>query len=82
MDNASNCVGAKEMVEREWKHIFYMRCTCHCLDLLFEDIGKIDWIAKVLENATKVVTFVTRKSTVLALFRVLSKKDLVKPAAT
>ena len=82
MDNATNCVGAGEMVEKEWPHIFFTRCACHCLDLLFEDIGKIGWIAKVLEDATKIVTFVTRKSTVLAIFRELSKKDLVKPAAT
>ena len=82
MDNASNCILAGEMVEREWPHIFHTRCACHCLDLLFEDIGKIEWIAKVLDNATKIVTFVTRKSTVLAVFRELSKKDLVKPVAT
>ena len=82
MDNASNCVVAGELVEREWPTIFFTRCACHCMDLLFEDIGKLPWISNVLEQALQVVTFVTRKSIVLALFRKLSKKDLVKPAKT
>ena len=38
--------------------------------------------AKILEEATKVVTFVTRKPTVLALFRQQSSKELLRPAAT
>ncbi|KAH7293878.1 hypothetical protein KP509_28G046400 [Ceratopteris richardii] len=61
---------------------FYMRCTCHCLDLLFEDIGKLAWVKPVLDNAIKVVTFMIMKPIVLALFRKFSTKDLVKPTQT
>ncbi|KAH7442960.1 hypothetical protein KP509_02G010000 [Ceratopteris richardii] len=82
MDNASNCVRAGEMVENEWPHIFFTRCACHCLDLLFEDIGKLEWVAKIIESAHKIVKFVTRKEKVLALFRSLSSRDLIKPAPT
>ncbi|KAH7284565.1 hypothetical protein KP509_34G060300 [Ceratopteris richardii] len=38
MDNATNCVRAGSLVEQEFPHIFYTRCTCHCIDLLFEDM--------------------------------------------
>ena len=65
MDNASNCILAGELIEHEWSSKFFTSCTCHCLDLLFEDIGKLEWVAKMLEEATKVVTFVTRKPTIL-----------------
>ncbi|KAH7425863.1 hypothetical protein KP509_11G074300 [Ceratopteris richardii] len=82
MDNATNCIKAGSLVEAEWPHIFFTRCTCHCLDLLFEDIGNITWIKSVLEDAQKVVVFVTSKPTILALFRKFSNKDLVKPAPT
>ncbi|KAH7301454.1 hypothetical protein KP509_23G027600 [Ceratopteris richardii] len=82
MHNASNCVRAGEMVENEWPHIFFTRCACHCLDLLFEDIGKLEWVAKIIESACKIVKFVTRKEKVLALFRSLSSRDLIKPAPT
>lgn len=64
------------------QNIFYTTCTCYCLDLLFEDIGQLAWVKPVLAHATKVVTFVTRKHTVLALYRIFSKKELVKPAQT
>ncbi|KAH7307670.1 hypothetical protein KP509_22G071500 [Ceratopteris richardii] len=80
MDNASNCVKSRYLVEQQWPHIFYTRCTCHCLDLLF--IGKLAWVKPILDNALKVVTFVTMKPIVLALFRKFSAKNLVKPAQT
>ncbi|KAI5070861.1 hypothetical protein GOP47_0015204 [Adiantum capillus-veneris] len=82
MDNASNCIVAGELVTNEWPSIFFTRCTCHCLDLLFEDIGKLSWVAPVLAKAIKIVAFVTRKPRVLAIFRGYSKKDLVRPAPT
>ncbi|KAH7423049.1 hypothetical protein KP509_12G037100 [Ceratopteris richardii] len=82
MDNASNCVRAGYLVEQEWPHIFYTRCTCHCLDLLFEDIGALAWVKPVLAQAMKIVTFVTMKPSILALFRKCSAKDLIKPAQT
>ncbi|KAH7422803.1 hypothetical protein KP509_12G026500 [Ceratopteris richardii] len=40
------------------------------------------WPHIFFTNATKIVTFITMKPSVLALFRKFSKKDLVKPAPT
>ncbi|KAH7436576.1 hypothetical protein KP509_05G026500 [Ceratopteris richardii] len=82
MDNAANCIRAGEMVEKEWPTIMFTRCACHCLDLLFEDIGKIVWVANTISQASKVVNYVTRKSSVLVIFRSHSSKDLLKPCAT
>ena len=44
MDNVANFVVAGHMIETKWPSIFFTRCTCHCLDLLFEDIAKCAWI--------------------------------------
>ncbi|KAH7423824.1 hypothetical protein KP509_12G075800 [Ceratopteris richardii] len=82
MDNASNCVRVGYLVEQQWPHIFYTRCTCHCLHLLFEDIRRLEWVKPILDNAVKVVVFVTMKRSVLALFRKHCTKDLVKQAQT
>ena len=82
MDNASNCVAARHMIEKEWPMIFFTRCTCHCLDLLFEDIGKCAWVNDALRLGLKVTTFITRKQYVLAMFRKFSKKELLKPSTT
>ncbi|KAH7425667.1 hypothetical protein KP509_11G065400 [Ceratopteris richardii] len=80
MDNASRCVRASYLVEQEWSHIFYTICTCHSLDLLFEGIGALAWVKSVLTQAMKIVTFVTMKPSILALFKKFSAKDLIKPA--
>ncbi|KAH7428556.1 hypothetical protein KP509_09G006800 [Ceratopteris richardii] len=60
----------------------YTRCTCHCLDVLFEDIGKLTWVKLVIDNVVKIVTFVIMKPIVLALFRKFSSKDIIKLAQT
>lgn len=39
-------------------------------------------MAPILEEATKVVTFITQKQRILALYREHSAKDLIRPAAT
>ena len=82
MDNATNCVVAGRMIEKEWPMIFFTRCTCHCIDLLFEDIGKCAWVHDVLKLATKVIVFITRKQYSLAMFRKFSEKELLKPSTT
>ncbi|KAH7294567.1 hypothetical protein KP509_27G007800 [Ceratopteris richardii] len=53
IDNAANCIRAGEMVEKEWPTIMFTKCACHCLDLLFEDIGKIVWVANTISQASK-----------------------------
>ena len=82
MDNATNCVAAGRMIEKEWPMIFFTRCTCHCLDLLFEDIGKCAWVHNVMKLATKLIVFITRKQHSLAMFRKFSEKELLKPSTT
>ena len=82
MDNAANCVVAGHMIEKEWPSIIYTRCTCHCVDLLLEDIAKCAWIDAILRSAMKITGFITRKQYALAMFRKFSGKDLLKPSTT
>ena len=80
MDNVTNCVVVGEMIEKECSSIFYTRCTCHCVDLLFEDIAKLAWIDNILRSAMKITVFITRKQNVLAMFRRFSEKEMLKPS--
>ena len=66
------------LIEKQWPHIFFTRCTCHCLDLLLEDIGKLSWVSPVLDIAKSIVRFITRKPTLLAMYRRYIKKKLLK----
>ncbi|KAH7288850.1 hypothetical protein KP509_31G046500 [Ceratopteris richardii] len=53
-----------------------------CMDNAANYIGKLVWVANTISQASKVVNYVTRKSSVLAIFRSHSSKDLLKPSAT
>ena len=45
-DNASNYVAAGRLLEEKHPTIWWIPCAAHCLDLVLEDIGKIEWVRK------------------------------------
>ncbi|XP_024523985.1 uncharacterized protein LOC112344104 [Selaginella moellendorffii] len=45
-------------------------------------IGSLSWVKPLVKGCNEVVTFITKKPHVLALFRKLSNGDLIKPAST
>jgi len=55
-----------------------MLCTPHCLDLLLEDVGELQWAAEVVVEAKAVVKFITNHHRSQALFRGKSAPDLLK----
>lgn len=81
-DNATNCVQMGVLLEAEFPHIVHTPCAAHGIDLLMGDIGALPWVRAIIREALFLVTFVTRKRRVLAMFRVFSQLDLRKPAPT
>ncbi|XP_024526130.1 uncharacterized protein LOC112344850 [Selaginella moellendorffii] len=81
-DNASNCVVMGELLQQEFPQIVHVRCICHVMDLLFEDIGALSWVQPFVDGCAKIVTFITSKPRVLALYRTFCKRDLIKPVTT
>ncbi len=56
IDNASNCKLMGSMITEEFPNIVWSPCVAHCLDLMVEDIGKLNWVKEVLgaaRNSTK-----------------------------
>ena len=49
--DASNFVLARKMLESKYKTIFWTPCAVHCIDLMLEDIGKVEWVKSIVENA-------------------------------
>jgi hypothetical protein len=47
-NNASNCKLMGSMIIEEFPHIVWSPCATHCLDLMVEDIGKLNWVKEVL----------------------------------
>jgi hypothetical protein len=82
MDSAAICKAAGRKLEARFPHITFTPCTPHCLDLLLEDMGKLDWVSSIIAEAKTTLKFITNHHKSLALFRNLSKLELLKPGET
>lgn len=69
-------------LEAEFPEIVWTPCATHSLDLLMEDIGKLNWVKSVVDDALSIVTFVNNKVKVLAIYRMYSTLELKKPSKT
>ncbi|XP_050232750.1 uncharacterized protein LOC126681279 [Mercurialis annua] len=63
--------------------LYWAPCAAHCIDLILEDMGKLEWINAVIEQAKSVTRFVYNHSTVLNLMRKFTGgKDIVQQGLT
>ena len=82
-NNASNYVAVRRLLEDKHPTIWWTPCATHCLDLMLEDIGKIEWVRKCVEQAKSITRYIYNHSWVLTLMRKCTRgKELVKPAIT
>ena len=79
-DSASNCKSSWQI--DTFPHITCSPCAAHCLDLLLEDLSKIEWIKKQFKEGREIVHFVTCHHKSLAIFRKHSDLQLLKPNDT
>jgi hypothetical protein len=61
IDNASNYKLMGSMITKEFPHIVWIPCATQYLDFMVEDIGKFNWVKKLLGVARRLVKFVTKK---------------------
>jgi len=57
MDSASANVAAGLSLEEVLPNLTFSRCAAHALDLLLEDISKLDWVRAVAEQGKEAVHF-------------------------
>eukprot|EP00253_Pinus_taeda_P032930 PITA_32930 len=71
------------MLETKYKTIFWTPCAAHCIDLMLEDIGKVEWVKNIIEHAKCITKYIYNHSWVLSLMRKhTGGKELVRPAIT
>ena len=58
IDNATNYVAVGILISHKYKHINWLTCAPHCLNLIFKDICKLDHITELARRASKVTIFV------------------------
>ena len=55
-DTAANMRAARERLKSELG-VFNVPCLCHVLDLLVEDIGKLQWAKKLIDRYVTYIYF-------------------------
>ena len=82
-DNASNYVLVGKLLEEKHKTIFWTPCVAHCIDLMLEDIGKIDWVKNTVDHAKSITKFIYNHSWILSLMRRHTRgRDIIRTAIT
>jgi hypothetical protein len=81
-DSAANCKGCWSIVTAKFPHITCGPCTVHCLDLLLEDLSKVEWIKENFKEGKEIVHFITAHHSSLTIFRSHSNLQLLKPNDT
>lgn len=63
--------------------IFWTPCAAHCLDLMLEDIAKIEWVKSCVDKAKNLCKFIYNHALVLSIMRKYTEgKELARPGIT
>lgn len=82
-ENASNYVLAVKMLESKYNTIFWTPCVADCIDLMLENVGKVEWVKNIVEYAKCITKYIYNHSWVLSLMRKnTGGKELVRHAIT
>jgi len=81
-DNASVNVAAASLLAAKRPKIFWNGCAAHCLDLMLEDIGRLEPVQETIASARQVTAFLYAHTRVLDLMRKYLGKDLVRSGVT
>lgn len=76
MDNAANYVAAGKLFSLKYPTIFWTPCASHCIDLMLEDIGKIEWVQDVVQECKQITKYIYNHAWVLNLIREFTEGEL------
>ena len=80
-DNGSAFVKAGKLLMDKY-NLYWTPCAAHCIDLMFEDIGKRESVFDLITNARKITNFIYNYGWLLATMRKVCGGDIVCPRAT
>ena len=82
-DNASNYMNVGMRLMGKRRRLWWTPCTAHYIDLMLEDIGKINVHATTLARTRQVVKFIYGHIWVLSLMRTFTKNhEFLRPTIT
>lgn len=82
-DSTPNYKAARKLLMEKYKTFFCSTCGAHCIDLVLEEIGKMDDVKEVLVKAKRITQFIYNNAWLLNLIRKKTgRRDIVQLAAT
>ena len=80
-NNGSAFVKAGKLLMKKY-NLYWTPCAAHCIDLMFEDIGKRATVSELITNARKITNFIYNHGWLLVKVRKVCGGDIVRPGAT
>lgn len=82
-DNAANYVAAGRLLEKEFPSLYWSPCAAHCINLMFQDIGKLPEVKEAVSHATNVTKYIYNHCYPLYLMRKFTHgREILRPAPT
>ena len=81
-DNAAVCAAAGRIVGSRYPNIIVSGCAAHAIDLMLDDIGKIEAVSDLVKRAKQVCKTVCNHHASLAAFKSHSAKMILRPNDT
>ena len=81
IDNGPAFVKAEKLLMKKY-NLYWTPCVAHCIDLMFEDIGKRESVFNLITNARKITNFISNHGLLDAIMRKVYGGDIVHPRAT
>jgi len=82
-DNAANYIAASRLLMEEFSLIFWSPCVAHCINLILQDIGKLQSVCYIVEHASGITKYIYNHCYPLYLMRKFTGgKEILRPAPT
>nr|XP_011469160.1 PREDICTED: uncharacterized protein LOC105352880 [Fragaria vesca subsp. vesca] len=80
-DNAANYVKAGKKLMKN-HNVYWTSCAAHCIDLMFEEMGKKEQISKVIDKGKIISKYVYNHNLLLTKMREFCKGEIIRAAPT
>ncbi|PIA54669.1 hypothetical protein AQUCO_00900913v1 [Aquilegia coerulea] len=82
-DSGEHYINAGKKLTETFRTMYWTPCAARSINMMLEDMGRIEWINVILERAKSITRFVYNHGTVLNLIRrYTGGRDLVQPSVT
>ncbi|GAU35955.1 hypothetical protein TSUD_147400 [Trifolium subterraneum] len=68
-DNAANYVAAGKLLENEFPKLYWSPYAAHCINLMLQDMGKLEEVREAVSHASKITKFIYNHCFALYLMR-------------